>query len=83
MYERQHLIMNPAGKFHFNELELLVVEHLKSKGYIQNDKVQTADQDKVHIGNMIIELILLSNNMGLDFVDCLSAAYTARTGHKK
>lgn len=81
--DRQHLIMNQSGRFHFKELEMLIIDHLQKTGYLKPDPTLAQDRDKVHIGNMIIDLILLAENMGLDFTECLAAAYTTRTGAKK
>lgn len=81
--DRQHLIMNQSGRFHFKELEMLIIDHLQKTGYLQPNPALAQDRDKVHIGNMIIDLILLAENMGLDFTECLAAAYSARTGAVK
>lgn len=81
--DRSHLIMNQSGRFHFKELEMLIIDHMTRTGYVLPNPVDSDDRDKVHIGNMIIDLILLAENMGLDFTDCLAAAYSTRTGAKK
>ena len=80
---RDHLILNQSGRYHFKELELLVIDHLKSTGYVQPGLVTPVNTDKIHIGNMIIQLIMLTENMQLDFTECLAAAYVAQTGDKK
>jgi len=80
---RDHLILNQSGRYHFKELELLIIDHLKSTGYVQPGLVAPVSTDKIHIGNMIIDLILLAENLQLDFTDCMAAAYAARTGAKK
>ncbi len=80
---RDHLILNQSGRYHFKELELLIIDHLKSTGYVHPGLVAPVSTDKIHIGNMIIDLILLAENLQLDFTDCMAAAYAARTGAKK
>lgn len=82
-HDRQHLIMNQSGRFHFKELEMLIIDHLQKTGYLQPNPELAQDRDKVHIGNMIIDLILLAENLGLDFTECLAAAYSTRTGAVK
>jgi hypothetical protein len=80
---RDHLILNQSGRYHFKELELLILNHLKSTGHVQPGLVAPVSTDKIHIGNMIIDLILLTENLQLDFTECLAAAYVAQTGDKK
>lgn len=80
---RDTLIMNQSGVFHFKELELLIIDHLKSTGYMLPNPVSSEDRDKIHIGNMAMDLIMLAENMGLDFTECLAAAYSHRTGNVK
>lgn len=80
---RQYPIMNQSGRIQFKELEMLVVAHLQKTGYLQPDPALAQDHDKVHVGNMVIDLILLAENMGLDFTECLAAAYSIRTGATK
>lgn len=81
--DRQHLSMNQSGRFHFKELEMLIIDHLQKTGYLQPNPALAQDHDKVHIGNMIIDLTLLAENLGLDFTECLAAAYSTRTGATK
>lgn len=80
---RDHLILNQSGVYHFKELEMLVLDHLRETGYSAPGVVKSVDADRVHIGNMAIELLLLCENLQLDFTECLATAYAARTGAKK
>lgn len=78
---RDHLILNQSGVYQFKELEMLVIEHLRSTGYVLNvEPRDKSREDAVHVGNMIFDLILLAENLGLDFTACLAAAYAQRTG---
>lgn len=76
-------IMNPAGRRNYREIEILVLDHLKETGHVLSKPCDSTRQDKVHLGNMVIELILLAENMGLDLTDCLQTAYESRTGDRK
>lgn len=80
---RDHLILNQSGVYHFKELEMLVLDELQKSGHLQPGIVQGESADRVHIGNMVIDLIMLCENLGLDFTECLAAAYIARTGAPK
>ena len=72
----------PGERIQFNQLELMVIEEWTKRGYVQPDPAAAIDGDKVHIGNMVMDLILLTENLGLDFTDCLNVAFKARIGAK-
>ena len=74
--------MNQSGRYSFRELEMLVIEYLDKK-YKPEVKGGGTEADKVHVGNMIMDLIMLCENLGLDFTECLAAAYYAKTGQQK
>lgn len=74
--------MNQSGRYSFRELEMLVIDHLNKAKYLRKEQDGT-ESDKVHIGCMIMDLIMLCENLGLDFTECLAAAYTAKTGQRK
>lgn len=76
------VILNQSGRYTFRELEMLVIEHLDKK-YKPEVKGGGTDSDKIHIGSMIMDIIMLCENLGLDFTECLAAAYTAKTGQRK
>jgi hypothetical protein len=80
---RDHLILNQSGRYHFKELEMLILDHLTKSGHLQPGIATGKDADRVHIGNMVIDLIMLAENLGLDLTDCMAAAYIARTGERK
>ena len=81
-YERQHLIMNPAGVYQFRELEMMILDHLKSTGQLNAaaDPAQDRQQNAIGLGGMMIDLIMVADNLGLDVTQCLAAAYLHRTG---
>ena len=74
--------MNQSGRYSFRELEMLVIEYLDKK-YKPEVKGGGTDSDKIHIGDMIMDIIMLCENLGLDFTECLAAAYSAKTGQYK
>lgn len=76
-------MMNQSGSFSYKELELLILEHLKATGYIDPTCPTTTNHDQIHIGNMMMDLIMLAENMGLDLTECLAAAYVNKTGKTK
>lgn len=75
-------VLNQSGRYTFRELEMLVIEYLdKSRDMWKEEKGTEAD--KIHIGCMIMDIIMLCENLGLDFTECLAAAYVAKTGNRK
>lgn len=58
----------------FEELEVAILDDFRSTGHLLLEPVIPHASDPIHIGNMIIDLILLAKNMNLDLVSCLIAA---------
>lgn len=58
----------------FEELEVTILDDFRSTGHLLPEPVISYASDSIHIGNMVIDLILLAKNMNLDLVSCLIAA---------
>lgn len=58
----------------FEELEVTILDDFRSTGHLLPEPVIARASDPIHIGNMVIDLILLAKNMNLDLVSCLIAA---------
>ena len=58
----------------FEELEVAILDDFRSTGHLLPEPVIPHASDPIHIGNMVIDLILLAKNMNLDLVSCLIAA---------
>ena len=58
----------------FEELEVTILDDFRSTGHLLPEPVIPHASDPIHIGNMVIDLILLAKNMNLDLVSCLIAA---------
>lgn len=58
----------------FEELEVAILDDFRSTGHLLPEPVISHASDPIHIGNMVIDLILLAKNMNLDLVSCLIAA---------
>lgn len=79
--KRAHLIMNPAGVYQFRELEMMILDHLKSTGQLKPTPDEAhAQQNAIGLGSMMIDLIMVADNLGLDVTQCLATAYLHRTG---
>jgi hypothetical protein len=80
-YDRQHLIMNPAGIYQFRELEMMILDHLKDTGQLKPSIDEAhSQQNAIGLGGMMIDLIMVADNLGLDVTQCLAVAYLHRTG---
>lgn len=78
---RQHLIMNAAGVYQFRELEMMILDHLKATGQLKATPDEAyAQQNAIGLGSMMIDLIMVADNLGLDVTQCLTIAYLHRTG---
>ena len=79
--DRQHLIMNPSGVYQFRELEMMILDHLKATGQLKlmPDEAHR-QQNAIGLGSMMIDLIMVADNLGLDVTQCLATAYLHRTG---
>lgn len=78
---REHLIMNPAGVYQFRELEMMILDHLKATGQLKPTPDEAhAQQNAIGLGSMLIDLIMIADNLGLDITSCLATAYLHRTG---
>lgn len=74
------LIFDPTQDAAFEDLEELVINQLRETNYLLPKPVESDYDDQIGIGNMVIDLIMVSQNMGVSIVDCLAAAYRARAG---
>lgn len=70
----------PHERIHFKELELMVLHQWGERGYLNPNPEAGRVQDQIHLGNMVMDLILVAENMGFDLTDCLNVAYKARVG---
>lgn len=78
---RQHLIMNPSGIYQFRELEMMILDHLKATGQLRSTPdPEHNQQNAIGLGSMMIDLIMVADNLGLDITNCLATAYLHRTG---
>lgn len=68
----------PHERIHFKELELMVIQEWSKRGYVNTSRESPLAEDQIRLGNMVMELILVAENMGLDLTDCLNIAYKAR-----
>ena len=76
-----NLIMNPAGVYQFRELEMMILDHLKNTGQLSPTPDEShAQQNAIGLGGMMIDLIMVADNLGLDVTQCLATAYLHRTG---
>lgn len=79
--KREHLIMNPSGVYQFRELEMMILDHLKATGQLKPTPDEAhAQQNAIGLGSMLIDLIMIADNLGLDTTNCLAIAYLHRTG---
>lgn len=79
--DRQRLILSPSGVFQFRELEMMILDHLKATGQLRPTPDEAhAQQNAIGLGGMLMDLIMVADNLGLDITQCLAAAYIHRTG---
>lgn len=85
--DRQRPILSPSGVFQFRELEMMVLDHLKATGQLKPTPDEAhAPQNADGLGGMLMDLIMVADNLGLDITQCLATAYIHRTGktpHRK
>lgn len=76
--------MNPNGAWTFRELEMKVLDHHRKNGYISGDVIhERHPRNELAVGQMIMDLMMICENLDLDFTRCLATAYEAATGDKK
>lgn len=79
--DRQRLILSPSGVFQFRELEMMILDHLKATGQLKPTPDEAhAQQNAIGLGSMLMDLIMVADNLGLDITLCLATAYIHRTG---
>lgn len=79
--DRQRLINSRPGVFQFRELEMMVLDHLKDTGQLRPTPDEAhAQQNAIGLGGMLMDLIMVADNLGLDITQCLATAYIHRTG---
>lgn len=79
--DRQRLILSPSGVFQFRELEMMILDHLKATGQLKPAPDEAhAQQNAIGLGGMLMDLIMVADNLGLDITQCLATAYIHRTG---
>ena len=79
--DRQRLILSPSGVFQFRELEMMILDHLKDTGQLRPTPDEAhAKQNAIGLGGMLMDLIMIADNLGLDITQCLATAYIHRTG---
>jgi hypothetical protein len=79
--DRQRTILSPPGAIQFRELEMMILDHLKATGQLRPTPDEAhAKQNAIGLGGMLMDLIMVADNLGLDITQCLATAYLHRTG---
>lgn len=70
-----------AESLALRELEMMILDHLKATGQLKPTPDEAhAQQNAIGLGSMLIDLIMVADNLGLDITSCLATAYLHRTG---
>lgn len=60
----------------FDVMEESLIKHLEKTGAINRQPQHQHPNDCIYIGNMMIDLVVLAENLGLNIIDCFAAAAT-------
>lgn len=60
----------------FNVIEQMLIKRFESTGTINRQPRQRHPNDAIYIGNMMIDLMILAENLELNITDCFVAAGT-------